>query len=129
MQEDRTYSEEDIPTLEAGDLTNPGVCSELLTAYYQNDTPRERHFTLKRDLNVFVPEARLREKLADLEGIENPGAEERADRLSTRQAVGRRPWHAGAQGTSRRAQPPSEAREADHQAERETHCPDAGDSR
>ena len=81
MQEDGTYTEEDIATLKAGDLTDPEVCSQLLTAYYQNDTPRERRFRLKRDRNVFVPEARLREKLAELEGIENPGAEERADRL------------------------------------------------
>ena len=80
-QEDRTYTEEDIAKLEAGDLTDPEVCSELLTAYYQNDTPRERRFRLKRGLNVFVPEARLREKLAELEAIENPSAETRGDRL------------------------------------------------
>ena len=78
---DRRYTEEDIAKLEAGDLTDPAVCSELLTAYYQNDTPRRRRFRLKRDLNVFVPEARLREKLAELEAIENPSAEIRGDRL------------------------------------------------
>ena len=80
-QEDRTYTEEDIARLEAGDLTDPAVCSELLTAYYQNDTPRERRFRLKRDLNVFVPKARLREKLTELEAIESPSAEIRGDRL------------------------------------------------
>ena len=36
---------------------------------------------MKRGLNVFVPEARLREKLAELEAIENPSAEIRGDRL------------------------------------------------
>ena len=78
---DRMYTEEDIARLEASDLTDPAVCSELLSAYYQNDTPRGRRFRLKRDLNVFVPEARLREKLAELEAIESPSAEICGDRL------------------------------------------------
>ena len=36
---------------------------------------------MKRDLNVFVPKARLREKLTELEAIESPSAEIRGDRL------------------------------------------------
>ena len=79
--EDRRYTEDDIARLEAGNLTAPAVCSELLTAYYQNDTSTDERFRLKRDLNVFVAEPRLREKLAQLEAIESPSAEIRGDRL------------------------------------------------
>lgn len=50
------YTEEDIAQIEASDLTDPAVCSELLSAYYQNDTGRGTRLSLKRDLNVFVPE-------------------------------------------------------------------------
>ena len=78
---DKRYTEEDIARLEAGDLTDATVCSELLTAYYQNDAPRDKRFRLKRDVNVFAPEAGLREKLADLEAVEDPSAEIRGDRL------------------------------------------------
>ena len=79
--QNRRYTEEDIARLEDGDLTDPDVCSELLTAYYQNDTGTDKRLTLKRDLNVFVPEQRLRAMLAQLEAAENPSAETRADRL------------------------------------------------
>ena len=78
----RTYTEEDIARLEAADLTNTSVCSELLTAYYQNDTStHEDESVIERDLNVFVSEARLREMLEELEAIENPSARKRGDRL------------------------------------------------
>ena len=74
---EETYTEEDIARLETGDLTDCKVCSELLTAYYQNDTSTEEEgLVIERDLNVFVPESRLRERLRELETIENPNARE-----------------------------------------------------
>ena len=105
---EKKYTEEDIARLESGDLTDPAVCSELLTAYYQNDTPKERRFRLIRDLNVFVPETRLREKLAVLEAIENPSAEIRGDRLRilSRLAMLRKQHDGqGAEYRSERSQP------------------------
>ena len=79
---EKRYTEEDIARLEAGDLTDRTVRSKLRTAYYQNDTSAERErLVIERDLNVFVPETRLREMLDDIERIRNPSARKRADRL------------------------------------------------
>ena len=77
----RRYTEKDIARLERGDLTDPAVCSELLHAYCRNDRTTDERLTLKRDLDVFVPEEGLRQLLAHLEAVENPSAETRADRL------------------------------------------------
>ena len=76
------YSEADIARLEAEDLTDPKVCSALLDAYYQDDTPRDdESFVIARGLNVFVPKSKLKEQLAELEALENPTARNRGDRL------------------------------------------------
>ena len=79
---EKRYTEDDIARLESGDLTDTKVCSELLTAYYQNDTSvEEEELVIERDLNVFVPEPRLRELLAEFEAIEDPSPRNRGDRL------------------------------------------------
>ena len=52
----RRYTEKDIARLDRGDLTDPAVCSELLRAYCRNDRTTDERLTLKRDLDVFVPE-------------------------------------------------------------------------
>ena len=77
----RRDTEKDIARLERGDLTDPAVCSELLRAYRRNDRTTDERLTLKRDLDVFVPEEGLRQLLAHLEAVEHPSAETRADRL------------------------------------------------
>ena len=80
-KKDGKYTEEDIARLEAGDLTDPATCAKLIVAYHENDTATEEFWGFRRDLNVFVPEARLRAKLAELDAVENPDARTRTHRM------------------------------------------------
>ena len=78
---EKTYTEADIARLEAGDLTDPQVGAELVHAYFQNEPAQSDRVFFQRDISVFAPDATLRETLAELEEIENPSADTRADRL------------------------------------------------
>ena len=78
----KTYTEADIARLEADDLTDPQVGTELLNAYYQNEPAQRDRLSLQRDVDVFAPNAALRATLAELEAIENPSADTRAERLT-----------------------------------------------
>ena len=86
-KKDGNYSEEDIARLEAGDLTDPDTCAKLIVAYHGNDTATEEFWGFRRDLNVFIPEARLRAKLAELDAVENPDARTRTHRMRVLSAL------------------------------------------
>ena len=55
--------------------------ADLMVAYGQNSPAREDDGTIRRDLYLGLPNARLREKLAELEAVENQDAETRTERL------------------------------------------------
>ena len=80
-KKDGKYTEEDIARLEAGDLTDPDTCAKLIVAYHENDTATEEFWGFRRDLNVFIPEAHLRAKLAKLDAVANPDARTRTHRM------------------------------------------------
>ena len=86
-KKDGKYTEEDIARLEAGDLTDSGICAKLIVAYHENDTATEEFWGFRRDLNVFIPEARLRAKLAELDADENPDARTRTHRMRIHSAL------------------------------------------
>ena len=73
-KKDGKCTEADTSRLEAGDLTDPGICAKLILAYLQNETAREEFRRFRRNLNVFVPQADLRAKLAELEAMKHPDA-------------------------------------------------------
>ena len=75
------YTEGDIARLEAGDLTDPDTCAKLIVAYHEHDTATEEFWGFRRDLNVFIPEAHLRAKLAKLDAVANPDARTRTHRM------------------------------------------------
>ena len=86
-KKDGKYSEEDIARLEAGDLTDPDTCAKLIVAYHENDTATEEFWGFRRDLNVFIPEAHLIAKLAELDAVENPDARTRTHRMRVLSAL------------------------------------------
>ena len=89
-KKDGRYTEADIARLEAGDLTDSDVCAKLVVAYHRNDTATDAFPGFRRDLNVFVPEAALRAKLAALEAVASPDARTRTLRMRILSALAMR---------------------------------------